>query len=217
MSTPVNTTFTVAALAFVGVRLVGGVRRSVARDGRTLIISIVRGVRWRHVWPVPFVLASVVAAATALVRIPGLQWGWWTALGGEGNPVFGTSSSTNGTVWEWLVPALFMVMLVPALPLFAYAEERMFRQGAQHWNRQRRAFKVVQFGLIHALIGIPIGTALALSLGGAYFMFTYVRSYRVHGSAHEATLESTRAHVTYNGLIIVVVIVTVVLDALMHA
>jgi hypothetical protein len=214
VSAPVNTTFTIAALAFVGVRLVGGVRRSFARDGRTLIISIVRGVRWRHVWPVPFVLAGVVAAATALVRIPGLQWGWWTSLGGEGNPVFGTSSSTNGTVWEWVVPAFFMVMLVPALPLFAYAEERMFRQGAEHWTVQRRAFKVVQFGLIHALIGIPIGTALALSLGGAYFMFAYLRSYRMHGSEREATIESTRAHVTYNGLI---VIVTVVLDALMHA
>ncbi len=206
-----------AVLAFVGVRLFGGLRRSLASDGRSLIVSIVRGIRWRHVWPVPFVLAIVIAAASALVQIPGLRWGWWTSLGGQGNPVFGSNDSTSGTVWEWLIPAIFMLMLVPALPLFAYAEERMFRRGAEHWSGSQRGVKVVQFGLIHALIGIPIGTALALSAGGAYFMFAYLRSYRLHSSTQEATLESARAHTTYNGLIIVVVLLTIAIDALVHA
>lgn len=188
-----------------------------ARDGRDLIVRIVRGVRWRHVWPVPFVLTSVIVAATALARIPGMQWGWWSALGGEGNPVFGSNTSTIGTVWEWLIPAVFMVMLVPALPLFAYAEERMFRSGAEHWNPRRRALKIVQFGLIHALIGIPIGTALALSIGGAYFMFAYLRSYRATPSTHHATLESARAHASYNGCIILFVIAAVAIDTLSAA
>jgi hypothetical protein len=206
-----------AVLAFVGVRLVGGLRRSFASDGRSLIANIVRGVRWRHIWPVPFVLGIVLALATALVQIPGMQWGWWTALGGEGNPVFGSNKSTAGTVWEWLIPAIFMLMLVPALPLFAYAEERMFRRGAEHWSLRHRAAKVVQFGLIHALIGIPIGVSVALSAGGAYFMLTYLRSYNRHRSTEEATLESARAHTAYNALIIAFVLVVVTVDAVTHA
>ena len=71
----------------------------------------------------------------------------------------------------------------------------------------------MQFGLIHALIGIPIGTALALSIGGAYFMNVYLRSYRSTQSTAEATLESARAHTAYNGLIVATVIAGVIVAA----
>lgn len=205
---------TVAVLAFVGVRLATGLRRSLAADGRSLIRAVVSQIRWRHIWPVPFVLAAVIVAAAVLVQVPGLDWGWWSAFGGEGNPVFGSNESTAGTVWEWLIPAVFMVLLIPALPLFAYAEERMFRRGAQHWGPRRRAIKVVQFGLAHALIGIPIGTALALSVGGAYFMVCYLREFRSSHSAESATLESARAHTAYNGLIVGLVVLALVIDAI---
>jgi hypothetical protein len=206
---------TVAVLAFVGVRLASGLRRSLAADGRSLVREIVRGIGWRHVWPVPFVLAGVVTVAAVLLTVPGLDWGWWSAFGGEGNPVFGSNESTVGTVWEWLVPAVFMALLLPALPLFAYAEERMFRRGAERWTPRRRAVKVVQFGLVHALIGIPIGTAIALSVGGAYFMATYVREFGRSGSAELATLESTRAHTAYNGVVVAIVVLAVALDLLL--
>ena len=79
----------------------------------------------------------------------------------------------------------------------------MFRFGAERWDTRKRVIKVVEFGLIHAVVGIPIGVALALSVGGAYFMSVYLRSYAATGSASEATLESTRAHTAYNVLIIV--------------
>jgi hypothetical protein len=205
---------TVGVLAFVGFRLVTGVRRSISGEGRSLVRRIVTGIRWRQIWPIQFVLAGVIVVAYALVQVPGLDWGWWSALGGQGNPVFGASDSTVGTVWEWLVPAAFVLLLIPALPLFAYAEEQMFRRGAQHWTPRRRAAKVVQFGLVHVLIGIPIGTALALSVGGAYFMATYLRAFRSHPSEAEATLESARAHTAYNGSIITIVIVAVIATAL---
>lgn len=205
---------TFGVLAFVGFRLVTGLRRSLATDGRSMVRRIVTGIRWRHIWPVPFVLGGVIFAAGVLVLVPGLDWGWWSALGGQGNPVFGSSDSTAGTVWEWLVPAAFLVLLIPALPLFAYAEERIFRGGAQDWTHGKRAAKVVQFGLVHALIGIPIGTAIALSVGGAYFMTVYLCAFRSVGSQTEATFESTRAHTAYNGLIVTLVVVAVIITAL---
>jgi hypothetical protein len=204
---------TYAVLGFMGARLVSGLRTSRTTSGKLLVVDVVRGIRWRHVWPVPFVLTVVVAAASVLMMVPGLSWGWWSALGGDGNPVFGSSQSTVGTAWEWLIPLVFMGLLLPALPLFAYAEERLFRAGAEVWSWRRRAFKVVQFGLVHALIGIPIGAAIALSLGGAYFMAAYLRAWHRTFSRRESTLESTRAHVTYNGLIVVMVFIVVTIDA----
>jgi hypothetical protein len=116
-------------------------------------------------------------------------------------------------VWEWLIPLVFMTLVLAALPLFANAEERMFRSGAQRWSFRQRAVKVVEFGLIHAVVGIPIGVALALSVGGAYFMSVYLRSYALTKSSSEATLESTRAHTAYNAVIIVGVALVIALDA----
>ncbi len=72
---------------------------------------------------------------------------------------------------------------------------------------------MVQFGLIHALIGIPIGAALALSVGGAYFMRVYLGAYNRTRSRMEATLESTRAHTVYNAVIVGVVLSIVAVDA----
>jgi hypothetical protein len=204
-----------SALSFVviglmGVRLVGAVRFSRTAASRGLIAEIVRGIRWRHIWPVPVVLALVIAVATPLLQVPGLEWGWWSALGGDGNPVFGSSTATTGTALEWLIPLVFIALLVPALPLFAHAEERMFRAGAESWTAKRRVVKVLQFGMVHALIGIPIGAALALSTGGAYFMLVYLREFRATHDRRAATLESTRAHTAYNAVIIAVVLAAIV-------
>jgi hypothetical protein len=200
-------------LAVVGARLVQAVTLSRSSRGRTLSRLVWTRLRWRHFWPVPFVLGGVLLVAIPLLMIPALRWGWWSALGGDGNPVFGSSTATTGTLWEWLLPLMFMTLVLAALPLFANAEERMFRAGAEFWSRGQRALKVLQFGLIHAVIGIPIGVALALSVGGTYFMYVYLRSYASTGSSNEATLESTRAHTAYNALIIISVAAVVAVDA----
>ena len=213
MNDRLSNVLSIVVLAVVGVRLVQAAKLSRSQHGRSLSRTIWTRIRWRHVWPVPFVLAGVLIVAVPLLMAPVLRWGWWSAIGGDGNPVFGSSSTTMGTVWAWLIPLVFMALVVAALPLFANAEERMFRTGAQRWSTRRRVVKVLQFGLIHALIGIPIGVALALSVGGAYFMSVYLRSYALTGSAKEATLESTRAHTAYNALIIVMVAIVVAVDA----
>jgi len=206
---------TFAVLGFMGFRLVAGLRHSRSLQGRAIVSQVVHRIGWRHVWPVPLVLTVVVVAATALMQLPGLSWGWWSMLGGTGNPVFGESDATVGTLWEWIIPLTFMCLLLPALPLFAYAEERMFRAGAQVWSRQRRLSKVLQFGMIHAIVGIPLGAALALSLGGVYFMWVYLREYRRHTNQHDATLESTAAHTVYNGLIVLLVVIALGFDAIL--
>ena len=213
MNERLSNVLSVVVLAVVGLRLVQAVTLSRSDRGRSLSRQIWTRLRWRHIWPVPFVLTGVLLVAIPLLFVPVLRWGWWSALGGDGNPIFGSSSTTMGTVWAWLIPLVFMALVLLALPLFANAEERMFRTGAQRWSTRQRVVKVLQFGLIHALIGIPIGVALALSVGGAYFMAVYLRSFALTGSENEATLESTRAHTAYNALIILTVAVIVAFSA----
>lgn len=172
-------------------------------------MRIIRGLRLRHFAPVPIVAALVVIAAMLLVQVPLLDFGWWSALGGEGNPVFGSTERTAGTALEIVIPLVFITLLAPALPLFAEREEQMFRAGAEDWTTLKRLLKGVQFGLVHAIIGIPIGVALALSIGGWWFTIAYLRGYR-EGSRELALLESTRAHTAYNATLVTIVFVVLI-------
>ena len=170
---------TAFVLAFIGVNLVSTARRMAgSRELRNRIAWIVRGLRLRHFLLAPVVLTLVLLVAGVLIQVPGLQFGWWTFIGGQGNPVFGRTNATSGTPLEWLIPLVFLVLLIPCLPLFAEREERSFRLGAERWSNWKRARRSVEFGLVHALIGIPIGVALALSLGGVYFTWAYLRAWR---------------------------------------
>ena len=74
----------------------------------------------------------------------------------------------------------------------------MFRLGSELRSRWQRIRRAVEFGLVHCLIGIPIGVGLALSIGGLYFTWAYLRRYRATESRTEAVAESTRAHLSYN-------------------
>lgn len=210
-----------AVIAYMGSRLVVAFRRSLSEEGKAAIAPIVKGLRPRHFVPVPFLLTAVLVAAALLVQLPVLDFGWWTAIGGEGNPVFGSTERTRGTPFEVVIPIVFIVLLLPALPLFARREEELFRLGAEGWSPARRAWKAVQFGLVHALIGVPIGVALALSLGGAWFQLVYLRAYRrsedvdVRHRRWEALLESTRAHLAYNATIAMVVLALFTLYAVL--
>ena len=197
---------TVAVLAFFGSRMFVSFRRSLGAGARRHSIELVRGLRLRHFVPVPLVVSLVLLAAVGLTSVPPLDFGWWTAIGGEGNPAFGVTERTSGTPFELIVPAIFLVLLIPALPLLVEREEQLFRLGAESWSTSRRVGKTLLFGLVHALVGIPIGFALALSIGGAYFLAGYLRSWRETGSRREALFESTRRHLAYNTTIVALVV-----------
>ncbi len=206
---------TIAVLGFFGSRLFVSFRRSLMGGARAQAVTVVRGLRLRHFLPVPLVLALVVGAAIGLTSIPPLDFGWWTAIGGQGNPAFGVTDRTAGTPFELIVPIVFIILLVPALPLLVEREEFAFRLDAELWSTPKRIAKALLFGLVHAIVGIPIGVALALSLGGAYFTLAYLRRFRSTQSRREALLESTRAHLAYNasivGLVALVLLVEVVM------
>lgn len=191
---------TVAVLGYVGWRVAHHARVAVGRR-RSQVLGIVRGIRPRHVLLAIPTLLAVLVAALALVQLPVLSWGWWSAIGGQGNPVTGSTERTTGTALEWLVPLLFLAALTPALPLLAQREEEWFRWGAEQRSFLGRRWKDLQFGLVHALVGIPLGVAVALSIGGTVFTAHYLRGHR-RGGPVAGLLESTRAHAAYNLVIV---------------
>lgn len=197
----------VLVLAVVGWRLAQAAWISVAHRARS--IEVVRGLRPRHVLLAVPVLVVVLVVATALLAVPGLSFGWWTALGGEGNPVFGSTGGEQGRVLDVVVPVVFGVLLVVALPLLVWAEEDVFRRGAERRSVGANLVRALVFGLVHALVGIPIAAALALSVGGVYLTWAYLRGWRRTGTVRGALLESSRAHLAYN-LLIVTLLATVI-------
>jgi hypothetical protein len=188
-----------AVLFVVGARLFEAARASV--EARRKAFTVVRGLRARHFLVGLPVIVVVIGAAAVLIQLPVLSFGWWTALGGEGNPVFGTTDRGLG-VLDVAVPIAFVSLLVVSLPLLVAREEWIFRRGAERRGAWNNVGRCVFFGLAHAVIGIPLGAALALSLGGAYLTACYLRGWRATRSQAGALLESTRAHLAYNATIL---------------
>jgi hypothetical protein len=190
----------------VGFRLADAARQTFSSRGH--VWELVAGLRARHFLRAIPVLFAVLAVATPLLAIPGLDFGWWTAIGGEGNPAVGVGreSATPG-VLETIVPVVFISLLIVGLPLLVEGEEWAFRRGAQFRSRAANARRSVLFGLVHALIGIPIGVAMALSVGGFYFTWAYLSAWRATESEEAALAESTRSHLAYNLVIAAIVIV----------
>lgn len=196
----------VAVLGYVGVQLTRAALMSVRRGSPAW--DLVRGLRPRHFLLAIPALAGVLGVGIPLMGLPVLSWGWWTAVGGVGNPVFGTTDATSGSPLAVVIPVAFLVLLVIGLPVLVLSEEWLFRRGAEHRSLVRNAAWSLLFGLVHALIGIPIGAALALSVGGGYLTWRYLHGYRVTGSRAGALQESARSHLAYNALILALVAAT---------
>lgn len=204
---------TVAVLALVGVRLVTTANAAVRSDAlRNRTVELFRGLRLRHFLRAPLALVCVVTTATLLLEVPGLDWGWWTAIGGTGNVIVGGSERSGIGPLQWIAPLVFLTLIIPMLPLFAEREERMFRVGAESQSVARRARRAVEFGLVHLIMGIPIGVALALAVGGGYFTWAYLRGFR-QGGREAGLLEATRSHLAYNLVIVGLVALSFALGA----
>ena len=194
---------TVAVLAVVGVRLFEAARTSVGARRKTL--GVVQGLRTRHfVRAIPIVVA-IVSTAFVLIQLPVLSWGWWTMIGGEGNPAVGVTDRDFG-ILSVVIPLFFIGLLIVGLPLLVAREEWVFRRGAETRGTATNLGRSLVFGLAHAVVGIPIGAALALSIGGLYLTRCYLDGWKETRSQSGALLESTRAHLAYNLTIITLVL-----------
>jgi hypothetical protein len=195
----------VAVLAVVGVRLFEAARTSVGAHRKTL--GVVQGLRSRHFLRAVPIVALIVSTAWALIQLPVLSFGWWSMIGGEGNPVVGVTEKDYGIV-SVVVPLFFIGLLIVGMPLLVAREEWVFRRGAEARGTAVNLGRSLVFGLAHAVIGIPIGAALALSIGGLYLTWCYLEGWKETRTQTGSLLESTRAHLAYNLTIITLVLIS---------
>ena len=140
---------------------------------------------------VALVVVEVATLVTAIFLLMGLspilRFSWLSLLakGEEG---------TNLMVAPAQIPwfgLIFIGLLALNLPRLARREEEVFRRGTQNW--MDAAFRSLKFGLIHMVVGVPLGAALALWITGMFFSWRYF----VGG-----VRESTFYHTLHNGVIL---------------
>ena len=204
----------VAAYAVQGLVLVyvwSLVGRSL-RNPRQLVL--LRGVRPRHLLQALLILTATLSAVIALL-IPHtfLRWGWWDSLGGNGSVILGQAAAAASLLSRIVLPALIVIALLLCLCGFALREERMFRRGDERRHLSARLWRSLLFGLAHIVMGIPIGAAIGLGVGGFGFSQVYLRRWRESRSRYQSVLDSARVHVVYNLILIALVIVLLTLTS----
>lgn len=116
----------------------------------------------------------------------------WGDGSGQGNIMF------SGLEWKYYA-MVFLPLLLFALPSLARYEEEDFRDGTRDWAHGIR--RSIKFGLVHLIMLIPLGAALALSIGGLWFTYQYFK-----GGVERSTIY----HSAYNSILVVILFVTVV-------
>jgi hypothetical protein len=209
---------------------------------------------WRRIRPHHVVgslgLLVVVAgfAFTLMTQVPGMDFGLGRLLGLHGNAVFapveeaaaraGAGTATDGTADSALLAGIiaFLVLLLALFPWLAYVEERAFREGLEDATFGQEVWTALRFGLLHLVMLIPIGAALAVGLAGFVYGRLYRAAYRraerrvterpglfgipVGVSAErrrlraEAVMASTVWHTTFNSLIVLVTIAALFLEVI---
>lgn len=114
-------------------------------------------------------LATVAFVFVGLVELlPGIMGASWLNLfGSEGKNVlaFGDEVKFFGV--------LFFLLLLLALPKLAILEEESFREGTESWPEG--IFRSIVFGLVHMIVGVPLGAGLAITIAGLVFTRQYFK------------------------------------------
>lgn len=156
-------------------------------------LSAYKRIRWLLMVQCLLVIFGVVAVATILMFwLPTpMSWSWLNLLGSGGANL----NTVGATIPYYGFVFCFLFFL--ALPELARTEEEMFREGTTSWSNAFKRSTI--FGLIHMLVGVPLGVAIALIGAGMFFSYKYFRG---------GIELSTQTHFQYN--IIAVTSLTIV-------
>lgn len=208
---------------------------------RRLATSVWRRIRPRHLLGSLGLLTTVVGVLSLLIAyVPLADWGLGRLVGLYGNAVFapleeatrrGDAAGAAGSaaaVWPGVAVAVgvvaFLVALLAMFPWLAYVEERTFREGLEDAGLGREVWTAAKFGLVHLVMLIPLGAALAIGVAGFVYGRVYRRAFArarahtrmeagpfgipvvlgpsVREARSEAVLAATVWHTTFNSLIV---------------
>jgi hypothetical protein len=159
---------------------------------RELTLALWRAVGVRHAGGALVLLVLVAGVAGALVRwVPGADLGIGHLVGLTGNAVFAPLEAglaragpppASGPDWPLLLGAsLFLGPLLLLLPWLAFVEEEVFRAGLEDAGPRRLVGSCLVFGLVHLVMLVPVGAALAIAVAGAAYTLVYRRAHAAAG------------------------------------
>ena len=189
---PIVTLLRLAIAAWILVTLARVAR--VAWRQRGLAVAVWRGIRPRHVLGGLALLAGVGSVAGVLVAlVPGMDLGLGRLVGLTSNAVFAPleeglahagPAPETGPDWPLALGATaFLLPLLLLLPWLAFVEEEIFRAGLEDARLGRVAAASLVFGLVHLVMLVPIGAALAIGVAGGFYAGVYRRG---HAAARPA-------------------------------
>lgn len=172
---------------------------------RSRLRKILAGVRFRHVgWALLSIAVAISLGAALSYLLPKpLQWGWIQLLGGTGPATTGAAAGTHVDRGHLHVLRYVMFfMLAFAMPSLVFYEEKLFRHRAPLRSAGKNTAITILFGLSHMIVGVPFHYALAIAGAGGVFLHVYQRQHAQTGSLDDALMESSRVHLTYNYILI---------------
>ncbi|MBL8059460.1 MAG: hypothetical protein JNK63_01950 [Chthonomonas sp.] len=153
-------------------------------------------------WTKALALATLEVTVVCLAIFTIMQFGptpmrfSWLSLLAKGQEGANLMVAPAQIPWFGII---FVGLLALNLPRLARREEEMFRRGTKDW--QDATFRSLKFGLIHMVVGVPLGAALALWIAGMFFSWRYF----VGGIR-----ESTFYHTLHNGVILGFLAITLI-------
>lgn len=97
------------------------------------------------------------------------------------------------------VGPIYLALLMFDLPVIAFTEEMIFRQGTASWPEA--IVRSLLFGFVHMLVGVPLFAVASLSVAGLWFSYFYFE-----GGVELSTLHHTTYDFIVVGLILVMLI-----------
>lgn len=165
----------IVSLAFRGAEI-----ETTIKDSQSLLL----GLRPRHfLIGLGSFTATAITAAILLHFIPPLRFGWGIWLAGYIENSSGITTSTDSGInysiplWLPIMAIIGVVIFALFIPKLAYEEELSFRFQLLDEPLKAKLLGSLRFGLLHLVMGIPIGAGLALAVAGLIFTFVAQKEY----------------------------------------
>lgn len=169
------------------------------------------------------ILQTILVYILLAESSPLFKYGWINLFLGKGGNLYIapiTDMASAGISWVRVLPFLFFMLFLVAIPFMARIEENIFRKGKYEWADIIK--QSVWFGLIHCLVGVPLGAGIALIGTGLFYACKYrdafLKGLDKHGdwerAEEEGVLASTTYHTLYNSVLIIILIALMAIMAL---
>lgn len=146
-----------------------------------------------------------------LNQISFLSYGWTYLLYGTNKSIlFSSFDLENINIYSILGMLILCFTLIVLIPHFAFYEESVFRKNV--FNLKLRIKNSIIFGIVHCIMGISIGTGLALAIPGFFYSYIYYKSFKtstfnsIELKKNEALNKAILYHTLMNTLIFIVII-----------